>query len=219
MKTMITKAQEKKAAEARNLMKRLGFPLPQRLIIGLWGGTLTNADVTPEDVRRSAVWRNPSLPPTIKAALSTATVFEGHTDIMYLCNKQNTIFVTVYKPIDLVVTEILRGFANPNRSAWWRQLDVRSLRYTEMPMMAMELLFWTFRDQLSFQSLQAVMMASLMPRLEGSRRLSEPFCIHSCSSSISRWFVGQSSRRHFTRTISPPEMDTEECHHANLWPE
>ena len=104
MNTMITKTQEKKAAEARDLMKRLGFPSPQRLIMGLREGTLTNADVTPEDVRRAdaffgrpypylagkTVWRDPSLPPTIKAAVAPETVLEGHTDLMYLCNLKVT---------------------------------------------------------------------------------------------------------------------------------
>jgi len=116
--TMITKAQERKAEEAQELMKRLGYPSPQRMIAAIREGALTNSGVSPEDIRRSdlifgrpypylagkAVWRDPMLPPTVKAELLPESTLEGHTDIMFLCNKKVIALVTVFKPIDLVLT-------------------------------------------------------------------------------------------------------------------
>ena len=121
--TMITKAQEQKAEDAKDLMQRLGYPSPQRMVAALREGALVNAGLSPEDVRRAdvifgrpypylagkTVWRDPSLPPSIKAEMLPESNLEGYTDLMYLCNKKITILTTVYKPIDLVISSVLDG--------------------------------------------------------------------------------------------------------------
>ena len=121
--TMITKAQERQAEEAQKLMRRLGYPSPQRMISALRDGAITNAGVSPEDIKRGdaifgrpypylagkAVWRDPSLPPKVRAEILPDTELEGHTDIMYLMNNQVVSLVTVFKPIDLVICSIMDG--------------------------------------------------------------------------------------------------------------
>ena len=57
------------------------------------------------------------MPPTIKAAVAPETVLEGHTDLMYLCNKQVIVLITVYKPTDLVFTQILKGTGKEEKKA------------------------------------------------------------------------------------------------------
>ena len=119
--TMMTKQQERKAQEAQELIKRLGYPSPQRLITAIREGAIINTDVSPEDIRRSdaifghpypylagkAVWRDPDLPVSIRANLLPESDLQGHVDIMYLMNKKIIALVTVFKPIDLVITTLM----------------------------------------------------------------------------------------------------------------
>ena len=58
--TLMTQTQERNAKKASELMKRLGYPSPQRLITAIRDGSITNSGVSPEDVRRAeAIYGRP----------------------------------------------------------------------------------------------------------------------------------------------------------------
>jgi len=135
--TMMTKDQERKAALAHDLIKRLGYPSPQRVITAIREGSIINTDISPEDVRRAdaiygrhfpylagkSVWRDPSIQDPISAATLPETVLEGHTDLMFVGDL--IALVTVFKPIDLTLLNILPSEGKEaKKEAFTEQLSI-----------------------------------------------------------------------------------------------